>query len=236
MSPVTTGLGIEGGGMSEERAVPQSTDTTRARLADAAVRAFAERGFHATTTRDIAAAAGMSPAALYVHHRSKEELLFLISREGHETVRALVRDATSSTNDPVEAVRHLMRDFAVHHARDNVGARVINYELPALSPEHLTTILAIRHEIEQELRALIARGVEAGVFATPDVDLTTAALLSLGIDLARWYRSGRRWTPEQVGDQYADYALRVLGVGRTAARRVADAPPPRRGSHRPHAQ
>ena len=51
----------------------------RTRLARAAVDAFATKGFHGTTTRDISIAAGMSPAALYVHHRSKEELLFLIA-------------------------------------------------------------------------------------------------------------------------------------------------------------
>jgi AcrR family transcriptional regulator len=49
---------------------------------DAAVNAFAEKGFHGTTTRDIADAIGRSPAAIYVHHRSKEELLYLISKEG----------------------------------------------------------------------------------------------------------------------------------------------------------
>ncbi len=46
----------------------------------AAATAFAERGFHATTTRDIAAAAGLSPAALYVYFRSKEEVLYQIAR------------------------------------------------------------------------------------------------------------------------------------------------------------
>ena len=55
----------------------------RDRLLEAAVDSFAARGFHGTTTRDIAAAAGMSPAALYVHHRSKEDLLHLIARTGH---------------------------------------------------------------------------------------------------------------------------------------------------------
>jgi AcrR family transcriptional regulator len=46
-------------------------DATRARLLKAATDAFAEKGFHATTTRDIATLAGMSPAALYVQHKSK---------------------------------------------------------------------------------------------------------------------------------------------------------------------
>ena len=45
----------------------------------AAATAFAERGFHATTTRDIAAHAGLSPAGLYVYFRSKEDVLHQIA-------------------------------------------------------------------------------------------------------------------------------------------------------------
>ena len=65
----------------------------RTRLLAAAVEAFAAKGFHGTTTRDISTAAGMSPAALYVHHRSKEELLHQISLAGHERILALVSEA-----------------------------------------------------------------------------------------------------------------------------------------------
>nr|MDT0526602.1 helix-turn-helix domain-containing protein [Streptomyces sp. DSM 41633] len=50
------------------------------RLLVAAVDSFAERGYHATTTRDIAGRAGMSPAALYIHYKTKEELLHRISK------------------------------------------------------------------------------------------------------------------------------------------------------------
>lgn len=52
------------------------------RLLMAGAGSFAERGFHATTTRHIASGAGMSPAALYVHFPSKAALLFEISRRG----------------------------------------------------------------------------------------------------------------------------------------------------------
>lgn len=64
---------------------------TQQRILSAAGTAFADRGFHATTTRDIAAAAGLSPAAVYVHHESKEQLLYLISLEGHQRTEELVR-------------------------------------------------------------------------------------------------------------------------------------------------
>ena len=48
------------------------------RLLVAAVQAFAERGYHATTTRDISTRVGLSPAGVYVYYKSKEELLHRI--------------------------------------------------------------------------------------------------------------------------------------------------------------
>ncbi|SCE67606.1 transcriptional regulator, TetR family [Micromonospora chaiyaphumensis] len=188
-------------------------DATRARLLDAAVTAFAERGFHGTTTRDIAAAAGLSPAALYVHHRSKEELLYLISRSGHEHVLALVREAVASSADPATALRRVVHDFVVTHARDHTTTRVVNYELAALSPAHLAEIREIRHHIEQAIRQLVEAGVRAGVFQTPDPRMAAAALLSLGVDVGRWYRDGGDLSPEYIAARYAEMALRIVGAG-----------------------
>lgn len=186
---------------------------TRTRLLQAAMDAFADKGFHGTTTRDIATAAGMSPAALYVHHRSKEELLYLISKEGHEETLGLIRRAVAASDEPTDQLRQVIHDFCIHHAQRNTRARIVNYELAALSPEHLSEIRGIRHEIETEIRRLVARGIDAGAFDVPDAAIASAALLSLGIDLARWYRDGLRWTPEQIADQYAAIALRIVGAG-----------------------
>lgn len=58
--------------------------------------AFAERGYHATTTRDIAGRAGMSPAALYIHYKTKEELLHRISRIGHDRALGILRTAAAA--------------------------------------------------------------------------------------------------------------------------------------------
>ncbi|MFC9967471.1 TetR/AcrR family transcriptional regulator [Nocardia ignorata] len=188
-------------------------DSTRARLLEAAVAAFAEKGFNGTTTRDIAGAAGMSPAAVYVHHKSKEELLYLISRSGHDETLELIRKAAASSSDPAIALRNVIHDFAVHHARGHTGARIVNYELNSLSPEHLTEIRAIRQQIDQAMRDLVRRGIEEGVFDTPDARMASTALLSLGIDIARWYRDEGDWSPEEIATAYADMALRIVGAG-----------------------
>lgn len=185
---------------------------TRSRLLAAAIDAFARKGFHGTTTRDIASAAGMSPAALYVHHRSKEDLLHLISRRGHDRTMALVRQAVASSDDPREQLLALVRAFVVHHAEGHTSARIVNYELAALSPEHLQEIVEIRRQIEREMRDVVERGVEAGVFHVQSPRMTALALLSLGIDVARWYRDDGEWTPAQIAEHYCDLALRIVGA------------------------
>ncbi|RMI31344.1 TetR family transcriptional regulator [Nocardia stercoris] len=187
-------------------------DDTRARLLQAAVTAFAERGFHGSTTRDITSVAGLSSAAIYVHHRSKEELLYQISRTGHLESLAQVRAAVASADDPTGQLIAVMRDFAIHHAREHTVARVINYELAALGPQHREEIREIRQRIDGELRALLERGIATGDFDNPNSHMAAAALLSLGIDLARWYRDDGAWTPEQIGDYYVDLALRIVGA------------------------
>jgi AcrR family transcriptional regulator len=194
--------------MTSSSAAPDA----RTRLARAAIDAFGARGFHGTTTRDISTTAGMSPAALYVHHRSKEELLFEVSRVGHRRVLALVQDSVAASEDPVEQLARFVEDFVRDHALVHTGARVINYELAALSPEHLAEIAAIRRDIDGVLRSVLERGVGSGVFSTPDPAMTTLALLSLGIDVARWYREDGSWTPDQIAAHYRLLALRMVGV------------------------
>jgi AcrR family transcriptional regulator len=188
---------------------------TRGRLVAAATTAFAERGYHATTTRDIAARAGMSPAAVYVHHSSKEDLLYLISREGHDRALAVLREADAAarrehSTDPYDRLRAAVHAFTRWHAEHHTAARVVQYELAALSPEHRREIAERRRDIDAHMRDLIAAGVDRGVFAVPDVAGTALALLSLAVDVARWYRDDGPRDAASVADLYADLAVRMV--------------------------
>ncbi|MBP2323616.1 AcrR family transcriptional regulator [Kibdelosporangium banguiense] len=181
------------------------------RLMYAAVESFATVGFHATTTRDIATAAGMSPAALYVHFPSKSALLFEISRSGHEQTLALVQDLTSGDGTPPDKMRALVEDFVEWHARRHTVARVVQYELEALPEQEFSVVAGLRRRIEQAFRSLIAEGVRTGAFTVPDEKTAARAVLSLGIDVARWYSERTRKTPRALGREYATLVLRMLG-------------------------
>jgi AcrR family transcriptional regulator len=180
------------------------------RLMIAATQEFSAVGYHATTTRDIAARAGLSPAGVYVHFKSKEEVLYRISLIGHQHSLAGLLTSIEHTTDPIERLRAMVRHFSAWHARYHVPARVIQYELGALSDQHFAEIAVLRREIETTFRATLEYGIERGVFDVPDVGGAALALISLALDLPRWYRTGGPRTPEDIGALHAELAERMF--------------------------
>ncbi|ACU96703.1 TetR/AcrR family transcriptional regulator [Saccharomonospora viridis] len=182
------------------------------RLMLAGVESFAQRGYHATTTRDIASNAGMSPAALYVHFPSKAALLFEISRSGHEQALNLVASAAEQADDPVEAMREIVERFVAWHARRHTVARVVQYELDALPEKEYRVVVELRREIERIVHDLVVAGAEAGDFTVSDPMTAARAVLSLGVDVARWYTERSRKSPTALGREYGELVLRMLGA------------------------
>jgi AcrR family transcriptional regulator len=180
------------------------------RLLLAALDAFAVHGFEAATTRDIAQRAGMSPAAVYVHYRSKVDLLHEISRIGHEAVLAEIVEAVEGIDDPVDRVRCFVETFAAWHARYHTLARVTQYELRSLPTDRLADIRDLRRRCEEALEQDVRRGVRTGVFDVTDIRGTTRAILSLGIDVARWFTPEGRATDGDIGRLYGHLALGMV--------------------------
>ena len=140
-----------------ERALPPSLPDRSAQLWDSqrgevarslltsGVRCFASNGFHATTTRDITAAVGLSPGALYVHFPSKEHLLFEIIQTGHVRSLEALTEAEPGGN-AVADLRSLVARFVAWHAHHHVAGRVSQYELAALTPGHYAEIRQLRRQ------------------------------------------------------------------------------------------
>ncbi|PBC71634.1 TetR family transcriptional regulator [Streptomyces sp. TLI_235] len=188
----------------------ERTEAAR-RLLLAAVESFARRGYHATTTRDIATAAGMSPAALYIHYPSKAALLSEISRTGHRATLDLVEGAEAASGEPVKQMRRLVEEFTAWHARGHTVGRIVNNELHALPEDAFADVAELRIRIEDTVRRIIEKGVARGEFEVPDARTAARAVTSLGIDVARWYTDRSTESPEELGRRYGVLVLRMLG-------------------------
>jgi AcrR family transcriptional regulator len=203
---VLAALAPEGG---RQDAVGDVADTA-VRIMLAAADAFAEKGFHATTTRDIASRAGLSPAGVYVHFASKEVLLFELSRRGHARARDLLVAAADQAGTPTEALRAIVGGFSRWHAEHYELGRIVQFEFRHLSPEHREAVLGLRKEIDGVVAGVLRDGVASGEFEVDDVSVTALALLSMAIDVARWYTPDVRRTPADIETSYGALAVRLV--------------------------
>lgn len=189
-----------------------TTITARERLINAAIEAFAEKGFGATTTRDIASRAGMSPAAVYVHHDSKESLLFTVSLQGHRRALEVINSAAAASDDPVERLRTMVYQFSAWHAENSRVGRIVQWEYHALTPEHRTEIAVYRRSIEKTMQDALADGVGQGVLDVVDIPGTAFSLLSLGVDLVRWFEPGGSRSGHDLAALHAELAVRMTAT------------------------
>jgi AcrR family transcriptional regulator len=193
-----------------------SPTSAAARIEAAALELFSVRGYRGTTTRDIAAHLGMSPAAVYVHFSSKEELLLRIVRVGHEQALSLFEEGLASGTTPIARIERAVHRFAAWHALEQPLARVAQYELDALSPESRRAIGKLRTTFERSLCREIEMGIVQGAFRVENVPATATAIFSVCVDIARWFSPGRR-DIDELGRFYAQLSLRMLGVASDGA-------------------
>lgn len=192
---------------------------TAERVHQAALSLFAERGYHGTGIRQLADAAGLSSASLYHYMGTKQDLLVAIMRASLERLlEAGEHLAQVGERTPAEQVVALVRLHVTTHAEAPEQTRVVDDELRALAPAARAEVVALRDRYEALWQAAIEDGVACGSFSVTDPGLARRALLEMCSGVARW------WTPEgplgveELADEYADLALRLLG---TPARRVA---------------
>ena len=202
--------------ISEEVAV-RPTGSAANRLLEAAIESFASVGYHASTTRDIASRAGMSPAAVYVHFPSKLDLLRTISRLGHEDARHCLEEGLAVEGTHRERVANGIRVFAQWHAENQTIARVVQYEYRALPVEDRQEIKDLRRMMQTAVEHGVRRGVETGWFEVDDIAGAALAAVSLCVDIARWYSPHGTRSPVELGDLYAELVLRMLGAQSHAA-------------------
>ncbi len=187
----------------------------------AALKLFARSGYAAVSMRQLAAETGVQPGALYNYWATKQDLLVdLLTRHMsmlHEAADAALPSREETAADPVAALNRFVR-FHIRFHIDRADEIFISYmELRALEPEHFARIEVSRRAYEERLRAILTAGVEAGLFAIPDVKVAAMALIAMLTGVNTWYRSGGRLSPRHIEDIYAEMAARSVGLSDASA-------------------
>ncbi len=182
------------------------------RLMLAAVDTFSRNGFHGASTREIAKRAKLSPAAVYVHFRSKEDLLYsavlIISNWVFDEVMAVKKEDLP----PRERMRKMVEVHVTSHAKMRNALIVVEYEFGTLNPVQRKKILLLRDAMEEMFETCIREGCEQGVFKVTDIPATKVAVLSLCVSVLNWFSPKGRLSATDVGKLYAELVLSMINA------------------------
>jgi AcrR family transcriptional regulator len=174
----------------------------------AALRLFREKGYHATSMQDIAAAVGLYKGSLYHYIGGKDELLARVFERGMGVLLADVeRIAADRAGTPSAQLRLIVQAHVEAVANNLDALTVYLHEWRALAGDSLANVRAQHERYTGLVAEIVGRGVRMGEFRAPDVGIATLGLLGMCNWLCQWYTPGGRLTPAEIGARFADLML-----------------------------
>lgn len=169
----------------------------------AAVRMFNAQGFHATSLDDVAASLGVSKPTIYHYLGNKDQVLFECVRRGIAQLQAAADRARTAPGTGLDRLRAFMRRYAEINM-DDFGRCIIRTSEEMLSPDSARQFRALKREIDQAMRTLLAEGMADGSIAATDVRLTAFTLAGALNWPARWHRTDGAQRAEDIAVQMVD--------------------------------
>lgn len=185
-----------------------SPDSVRSRLLAEGAALFRERGFGATTTREISAALGINKASLYYHVPSKEALLHDICMESLRRTKLALTEALAAQPDDADSIATLIHAHVGSMLTDLEMHATMLLEMRCLSGEYYQNVKASRDEYEAMVLAVVVAAQKSRVLRR---DLTakrlTMGLLNLLNWTLSWWNPGGDLTPDELSDVLGDLFL-----------------------------
>jgi AcrR family transcriptional regulator len=178
------------------------------RLLDTAAELFQEKGYAATTTREIAAALGIQQASLYYHMASKEDLLYQICMSSLSRIQSEVPTALTAVEGPLDRIRTLIHTHVTALLRCQKRNATMLTELRALSPRHRIEVVALRERYTNYVRSSFEQAQAAGLVRA-DIPAThlCLALLNMLNWAALWFRTDQPLRVDQLADLFTKIFL-----------------------------
>ena len=208
---ITANLNTEG--IPTQIKNPDLVRERRRQIVDATVHLFVEHGYHKTTTRMIARAAGFSIGSLYEYVGCKEDVLYLVCEAIHGEVQRAVEEALSGSGNGRATLAEVIREYfhVCHLMNDHI---LLMYQVSQFLPKQWK-IKALENELRITdifINALIRLTGKGDI---PELDHKTASLVGHNISVLGQMWAFRRWylSKQFSIDEYIEYQTKfILGL------------------------
>jgi len=194
---------------------PDLVQRRHRQIVDAAVQLFIKHGFHKTTTRQIAKAAGISIGSLYEYISSKEDILFLVCDAIHAEVERGVSEAMDRAEEGRHSLSEAIREYFLvcHRMSDHI--LLLYQETQSLPLQWRKKVLENEVRITGIFIKMLARLISSGDL--PHIDERSIELAAHNISVLGHMWTFRRWflARHYSIENYIDLQIQfILGISK----------------------
>jgi AcrR family transcriptional regulator len=173
----------------------------------AAAHLFKQKGYAASSVRDIATALHIEAASLYHHIKNKEEILEIICFG----MAAKFLNAIAEVNDIYFNAEEKLRKAILHHVEiiteDVDKSAVFLREWRSLPAQSLQDFLLLRNQYENEFTRIVENGMEEDVFESVDKKFAVLSILSSVNWINEWYSAEGNMQAKEIAQKISDFVL-----------------------------
>lgn len=203
------------------RKTKEEAQRTRARILDAAVEVFHQRGVAHPSLTDVAALIGMTRGAVYGHFSNKSEVLAALFDRERLPWESLAVEAAAGQGDPLGTLRLALARLLHKVCESPLKARTLNIlffkiELAVENELLVQRIEAAKRESREHVSALLRRAIDAGQVPPgrdPERDARFVLSAIFGV-LMDWLWEPDRFDLAAEAEAIVDALLLPLEAGR----------------------
>ena len=189
--------------------MPQKTKPhPRQKIKAAALYLFSEKGYAATTMRQIARKAGLAPGSLYNHVKRKSDLLLDIHRD---FVDEIIEKTKKKDNQSCEeSLQEVFKTFLKAIFENKLSFKILLEQETFLPPAAKKEVVRNVNLLKEGFQRIIQSGIERGEFREVDIKMATFCLFAMCNYTLRWINPKGPYSYEEMGEIFFEIFFRGI--------------------------
>jgi AcrR family transcriptional regulator len=179
----------------------------REKIIEVAVDLFYEKGYAATSIRDISRVMKISIATLYYYFRDKEDLLFTIVEDMGNQLLSDLGKAKDRADDPLDGLQQMMSRHILLTEKAHKRAKIFVEEKHNLSKKSWRIV----HEQDRKVYDMFINQLEdikkLGIISVDSLPIAAFAIFGMMNWCYRWYKKDGPFSIEDVSDRLINIIL-----------------------------
>ncbi len=170
-----------------------------------AAKLFREKGYNASTLRELAKRSGVKGGSIYHHFSSKQDILYQIMDYTMTNLLFRLDEKINLETDPLKKLKEAVKFHIEYHVNETEETFVTDTEIRSLEKKNYNKIIKKRVSYEKKFIEIFNQGNATEDMNIKNVKIAVMAVLQMCTGVSYWYKRDSLYSIDEIADQYISF-------------------------------